>query len=36
MPLEIVRNDVTKMKADAIVNPTNRALSGGGGLDGAT
>ena len=22
MPLEIVRNDVTKMKADAIVNPT--------------
>lgn len=35
MPLEIVRNDITKMKVDAIINPTNRALSGGGGLDGA-
>lgn len=33
MPLEIVRNDITKMKVDAIVNPTNRALSAGGGLD---
>ena len=33
MPLEIVRNDITKMNVDAIVNPTNRALSAGGGLD---
>ena len=33
MPLEVVRNDITKMTVDAIVNPTNRALSGGGGLD---
>ena len=33
MPFEIVRNDITKMKVDAIVNPTNRALSAGGGLD---
>ena len=33
MPFEIVRNDITKMKVDAIVNPTNCALSAGGGLD---
>ena len=33
MPLEIVRNDITKMKVDAIVNPTDRAFSGAGGLD---
>ena len=32
MPLDIVRNDITKMKVDAIINPTNRALSGGGGM----
>ena len=35
MPFEIVRNDITKMEVDAIVNPTNRALSAGGGLDAA-
>lgn len=35
MPLELVRNDLTKLKVDAIVNAANTALQIGGGVCGA-
>ena len=33
MPLKIIRQDITKMKVDAIINPTNRYMEPGGGAD---
>ena len=33
MPYEIIRQDITKMHVDAIVNPTDYMFSGSGGTD---
>ena len=33
MPIHVIREDITKIKCDAIVNPTNNDLDGSGSID---